>query len=226
MYIHLSLVSSPKNRRKDVSARWNRRRGRSRRCSRPLLSRGGTPVRASHAAGCRLGPGDSRPKGRSRWSEAALRHGWEWGADCPCSTPSGLNWTCSQKVIPALAERFQVYALDYPGHGYSDIPEMYRVGSRRGHYVALMSLVRHWPEWEQARREYGAIQRPVLLLYGGEDWSHEPERESNHRAIPGSRMRITPNAGHFFALDDPDELIRSIREFSDLLREPATAVRP
>ena len=247
-----------------------------------------------------------------------------------------------QKVIPALAERFRVYALDYPGHGYSDIPdreyspelfvsavagfletlgirdavivgesiggtiglllaarnhplvravvavnpydydagrglrrssalanvlfglndvpivggtvtrlrsypivkrvfeggvvrkgslppqlarEMYRVGNRKGHYVALMSLVRHWPEWEQARREYGAIQRPVLLLYGAEDWSREAERESNHRAIPGSRMRIIPDAGHFFALDDPDELIRSIREFTDLLREPATAVK-
>ncbi len=28
-----------------------------------------------------------------------------------------------QKVIPALAQRFRVYALDYPGHGYSDIPD-------------------------------------------------------------------------------------------------------
>ena len=28
-----------------------------------------------------------------------------------------------QKVIPALVERFRVYALDYPGHGYSDIPD-------------------------------------------------------------------------------------------------------
>ncbi len=27
-----------------------------------------------------------------------------------------------QKVIPELAKRFRVYALDYPGHGYSDIP--------------------------------------------------------------------------------------------------------
>jgi len=26
-------------------------------------------------------------------------------------------------MIPALSERFTVYALDYPGHGYSDIPD-------------------------------------------------------------------------------------------------------
>jgi len=29
-----------------------------------------------------------------------------------------------QKVIPTLAQRFTVYALDYPGHGYSDIPKV------------------------------------------------------------------------------------------------------
>jgi alpha-beta hydrolase superfamily lysophospholipase len=28
-----------------------------------------------------------------------------------------------QKVIPDLSKHFTVYALDYPGHGYSDIPK-------------------------------------------------------------------------------------------------------
>ena len=28
-----------------------------------------------------------------------------------------------EKVVPELARRFTVYAFDYPGHGYSDIPE-------------------------------------------------------------------------------------------------------
>src|SRR5262249_35230136 len=27
------------------------------------------------------------------------------------------------KIIPELTKRFTVYALDYPGHGYSDIPK-------------------------------------------------------------------------------------------------------
>jgi len=26
-------------------------------------------------------------------------------------------------VVPELAKHFTVYALDYPGHGYSDIPK-------------------------------------------------------------------------------------------------------
>lgn len=29
-----------------------------------------------------------------------------------------------QKIIPSLARRFTVYSLDYPGHGYSDIPRV------------------------------------------------------------------------------------------------------
>ena len=29
-----------------------------------------------------------------------------------------------QKVIPALTQHFEVYALDYPGHGFSDIPKV------------------------------------------------------------------------------------------------------
>lgn len=28
-----------------------------------------------------------------------------------------------QKVIPALAQRYTIYAMDFPGHGYSDIPQ-------------------------------------------------------------------------------------------------------
>src|SRR5215216_1591122 len=28
-----------------------------------------------------------------------------------------------QRVVPELAARFRVYALDYPGHGHSDAPD-------------------------------------------------------------------------------------------------------
>jgi pimeloyl-ACP methyl ester carboxylesterase len=96
--------------------------------------------------------------------------------------------------------------------------ELYAVGNRRGHYRALMSLVRHWPEWESAREEYGKIDRPVLLLYGDHDWSRPAEREANRRAVPGAEMRIVESAGHFLALDAPDAVVRSVLEFTRSLR--------
>jgi pimeloyl-ACP methyl ester carboxylesterase len=235
-----------------------------------------------------------------------------------------------QRIVPALAKRFRVYALDYPGHGYSDIPrgdyspeffvtavesflerldisdavvlgesiggtialllaarhnprvkaviavnpydydrgrglerssvlgwpifrlndvpvlggtfqrlrnyplvrqvfrggvvragamppalsrEMYRVGSRPGHNAAFMALIHQWPGWERARQEYGGIEIPVLLIYGDRDWSHEPEREADRRALPGATTRVVRNAGHFLALDAPEELLKEVYQF-------------
>jgi pimeloyl-ACP methyl ester carboxylesterase len=236
-----------------------------------------------------------------------------------------------QKVIPELARHFRVYALDYPGHGYSDIPavnyspefftmvvagfledlkiegaivggesiggsiplrlasqhngrvkqviainpydydggrgvrrssgvanlvfllsnvpviggmvmrlrqygvfkkimeggvvhkdalppallrEMYEVGNRPHHYRALMSLVRHWAAWEDARADYAKIAVPVLLIYGEYDWSRPEEREANQRAIPGAAMTIVKDGGHFLSLDAPEAVIQLILRFS------------
>jgi pimeloyl-ACP methyl ester carboxylesterase len=90
--------------------------------------------------------------------------------------------------------------------------EMYAVGNRRGHYQAFMSLVRHWPEWEAARAEYGEIDRPVLLLYGDHDWSRPEEREANLRKIAGAQLQVVTDAGHFLALDAPDDFVRRVTE--------------
>jgi pimeloyl-ACP methyl ester carboxylesterase len=236
-----------------------------------------------------------------------------------------------QKVIPELAERFRVYALDYPGHGHSDAPdadyaaeffvtsvagfldrlnirdavvagesiggtialllaarhhprvgrvvainpydydrgrglrrssalanlfiaasgvpvlgpmirrvqpyaavkrilqggvyrrgafppallrELHATGKEPGHPRAFMQLVRHWSSWEQARAEYGNIAVPVLLLYGDHDWSRAAERESDRRAIPGARLQIVKDAGHFLALDAPGALVQAVFEFT------------
>ena len=90
--------------------------------------------------------------------------------------------------------------------------EMYEVGNRPHHYQAFMSLVAHWAEWEKARPAYNQIDVPVLLVYGDHDWSRPDEREANQRAIPGAKMTIVKNAGHFLALDAPEALTQLIRD--------------
>jgi pimeloyl-ACP methyl ester carboxylesterase len=92
--------------------------------------------------------------------------------------------------------------------------EMYAVGNRPGHYRAFMSLVRHWAGWERARAEYQSIERPVLLVYGDHDWSRVAEREADRQAIPGAQLLVVKDAGHFLALDAPDELIRAVVDFT------------
>jgi pimeloyl-ACP methyl ester carboxylesterase len=88
--------------------------------------------------------------------------------------------------------------------------ELSRVGNRRGHYRAFLSLVRNWPSWEAARKEYGGIDRPVLLVYGEHDWSSEAEREANRREIPGNRSLTVADAGHFLSVEAPDQLTAAV----------------
>ena len=95
--------------------------------------------------------------------------------------------------------------------------EMYQVGNRRGHAGAFGSLVHHWPTWEALRREYAAIDRPVLLLYGQQDWSHPDERAANAAVIPAAELQTVPNAGHFLSLDAPQDMLAQVTAFVDRL---------
>src|SRR5437667_265958 len=75
--------------------------------------------------------------------------------------------------------------------------ELHLSGKRGGHPRAFARLVRHWPSWACARTEYEAIRTPVLLIYGDHDWSRREERDADARSIPGARLRIVADAGHF-----------------------------
>jgi len=97
--------------------------------------------------------------------------------------------------------------------------ELYRVGNRRGHYRALMSLVRHWGSWERARAEYSSIDVPTLLIYGDHDWSRMIEREADRQAIPGAELRIIKDAGHFLSLDAPQEVVQAVVGFANHPKE-------
>lgn len=97
--------------------------------------------------------------------------------------------------------------------------EIYEVGNRSHHYQAFMSLIRHFPEWEQARSEYGKIEAPVLLIYGEQDWSHPDERKHTRQLIPNSEIATVKLAGHFLSLDAPDDVVRLILTFSEKASE-------
>jgi pimeloyl-ACP methyl ester carboxylesterase len=62
--------------------------------------------------------------------------------------------------------------------------EMYCVGNRARHYRAFISLLRNGSSWETARKDYGVITMPVLLVWGDEDWARPAERERTESLIP------------------------------------------
>jgi len=92
--------------------------------------------------------------------------------------------------------------------------ELYLVGNRPGHYRAFLSLLRNSASWQAATKDYGRIEIPVLLIWGGQDWALPTEREHDRTLIPGVQMITLDRGGHFLALDQPQELIRVIVRFA------------
>lgn len=92
--------------------------------------------------------------------------------------------------------------------------EMYLVGDRRGHYRAFLSLLRNSASWQAATKDYGRIDIPVLLIWGEQDWARPSERDYDRKLIPGVEMITLDRAGHFLALDRPQELIQSVIRFA------------
>jgi len=90
------------------------------------------------------------------------------------------------------------------------LDELHRSGSRPGHPRAFRSLCLNWRSWIAARERYAAIELPVTLAYGQDDWSRPTEREANASAIPGARSATIADSRHFSCLDKPREIAQLI----------------
>jgi pimeloyl-ACP methyl ester carboxylesterase len=96
--------------------------------------------------------------------------------------------------------------------------EVFHVGERPGHYGAFLNLIRHMPLWRKTHAVYGRVHVPVLLVYGDHDWSRDTERQTTLREIPGARLVMVKDGGHFLPLDQPDAVVRQIRAFASELQ--------
>jgi pimeloyl-ACP methyl ester carboxylesterase len=140
---------------------------------------------------------------------------------------SWLGWIVTHAArIPVVGEtimRLRIFAIMkavFRG-GVADpasipqelLEEMYRVGDRRGHYRAFISLMRNAASWEAATRDYNRIEVPVRLVWGEEDWATPAERELDRKLIPRAETITIERAGHFLPLDRPEAVINAIQEF-------------
>lgn len=101
------------------------------------------------------------------------------------------------------------------------IKEMNSVGNRQGHYQAFMSLIRHFPEWEEGKAFYYNIRVPVLLLFGENDWSTPAERKQIFQLIPNAVMQTMNDCGHFASIDRPEVVVSKVIDFINPIREQA-----
>jgi pimeloyl-ACP methyl ester carboxylesterase len=102
--------------------------------------------------------------------------------------------------------------------------ELYVVGNRPGQYQGFLSLLAHERDWPRAREEYSAIKIPTLLIYGEQDWSPAVARETERGLLLRSSIESVGRGGHFLALDQPQELSRSITEFANESRAAMSGI--
>jgi pimeloyl-ACP methyl ester carboxylesterase len=91
------------------------------------------------------------------------------------------------------------------------LKEMYCAGNRRGHYRALIQLLRHSASWEAATDVYRHVDVPVRLVWGERDWSRSDEREHDNELVPDAQAVTIENGGHLLPLDRPDAVIGEIK---------------
>jgi proline iminopeptidase len=64
------------------------------------------------------------------------------------------------------------------------------------------------------RPELPAIRVPTLVIAGRHDWICPPEfSEEIHALIPGSRLEIFEDSSHSVRVDEPQRMVRLLREF-------------
>jgi pimeloyl-ACP methyl ester carboxylesterase len=88
------------------------------------------------------------------------------------------------------------------------VDEFNKVGKRRGYSRVARAVYRSLGSYVEARSLYGRITAPVTLVYGDHDWSRPADRQANLEMIGQAHMIELRDAGHFSALDRPEEFTR------------------
>ena len=88
--------------------------------------------------------------------------------------------------------------------------EQLRSSKRPGYATVETKYFRALPSYIAARDLYPNITAPVTLVYSDHDWSKPEERRDVARLIEGSRLITLRQAGHFSALERPEDIARIV----------------
>lgn len=90
------------------------------------------------------------------------------------------------------------------------LTELRRSGRRRGYPRVNRAIMRALTGLIDAKGRYAQVKTPVTLVYSERDWSHPADRDQVARLL-GVRAVTVAGAGHFSALERPEEMVRIIR---------------
>lgn len=121
----------------------------------------------------------------------------------------------------AFAELVAPY---YAAPGHQDVPGQLLPLSRQA--IDVMHVFFNGPAADyDLRPQLHKIQVPTLVIAGGYDWVCPPAASRTLAAgIPGTRLRIVANAGHFPMSEEPEQFHHAVSTF--LATTYATVVAP
>ncbi|WP_272929743.1 alpha/beta fold hydrolase [Mycobacterium intracellulare] len=102
--------------------------------------------------------------------------------------------------------------------GYADpsrfpssyLDELVRVGARPGYSQVARAIYRNLPTLIAAHDRYPSVTVPATLIYTTKDWSRKEDREKTAAAVPTASVVIIDNAGHFCAMEKPEEFAKVV----------------
>jgi len=90
--------------------------------------------------------------------------------------------------------------------------ELRRSGRRKGYPTVSRAVMRSLKGLIEARHRYADIVAPVRLVYSQYDWSRPDERDYVAGLLGDIKWATVPDTGHFSALEQPDNLVRILRQ--------------
>jgi len=126
-----------------------------------------------------------------------------------------------REMVPALMRFGSAYY--YRPHSHQVLGEMAREWRAKPRGEALVYGAGHLLKGWSIMDRLGGIEAPALVLAGREDFQFPPEHQAQLAAgIPDARLRIIERAGHNAHAEQPEEVIRLLREFLSQDRLAAT----
>ncbi len=137
----------------------------------------------------------------------------EWVAECEASARSYLEQGSAAvaEVIGRGPTRVQLLRKD--ARGFTEFLSHLGEHSPEGKARTLLGYQARRPSLENYRKEFSALQIPVLLIVGDED---TPCLEANlwlKKTLPNAGLWICPNSGHAIHLEEPSSFNQTVGDF-------------
>lgn len=127
-----------------------------------------------------------------------------------------LSGISSRYRNPVLTKRVLDGAVYDPANYTAEyLANNFRNTNRKNFARVQKSFFKHSKSWVDLAKSYTKNRKPVMIIWGEDDWSYEDERSSYVASIPNAKSLTIEEAGHFITQDKPEAIVEAIRAITN-----------